>query len=357
MKKKIYYSLATKVLGAVLISFIGCLIVFGIGFNFYATILYKYFLPWANKFNLLFLSLPFITISSFILIFLLLVNRRLKYFNYIINSVKKIDSLEYLSQLDEKGKDEFTELAQSINIMNKRIQAKFIMEKEIEDSKYELITSVSHDLKTPLTSIIGYLELLDNQKYGDEKTREEYISIAYNKSLRLKDLVNELFEYTTLTSNDVKLELNRFNVSALINQITGESIINFYDNDIEVTLDNPYKELYSNIDVKLVSRVFENLIKNAEKYAVPHSTFKIIVDSNDEFIEIYFINKCDGLEEIDTNKVFEKFYRLDSARSSEKEGTGLGLTISKKIIELHHGSLVAEKQDDNLIFKIKLNKE
>lgn len=241
--------------------------------------------------------------------------------------------------------------------MNARLQARLKKEKEIEDSKYELITSVSHDLKTPLTSIIGYLDLINNHRYEDENSRDEYISIVYHKSIRLKELVNELFEYTKLTSNDVKLELHRFNVSALINQLVGETIIDFNDKEIEVVLENPYKELYANIDVKLISRVFENLIKNAEKYSDSHSTFKIIVDSSEEYIIVHFINKCKGIKEIDVNKIFERFYRLDNARSSESEGSGLGLTISKKIIELHQGYLDAEKDGENLLLKMKLYKD
>lgn len=357
MKKRKYKSLAVKALWVAIISFILCYIIMVLSFYLYAWVLFNYARTLENQFNLLFLLPTFITVISFILIFLLLVNRRLKYFKYIIKSVKKIDSLEFLSNLEEEGNDEFTELAKSINIMNARLQARLKKEKEIEDSKYELITSVSHDLKTPLTSIIGYLDLINNHRYEDENSRDEYISIVYHKSIRLKELVNELFEYTKLTSNDVKLELHRFNVSALINQLVGESIIDFNDKEIEVVLENPYKELYANIDVKLISRVFENLIKNAEKYSDSHSTFKIIVDSSEEYIIVHFINKCKGIKEIDVNKIFERFYRLDNARSSESEGSGLGLTISKKIIELHQGYLNAEKDGENLLLKMKLYKD
>lgn len=357
MKKRKYKSLAVKALWVAILSFIICYIVMVLSFYLYALVLFNYIRTWENRFNLLYLLPTFITVISFILIFLLLVNRRLKYFKYIIKSVKKIDSLEFLSNLEEEGNDEFTELAKSINIMNARLQARLKKEKEIEDSKYELITSVSHDLKTPLTSIIGYLDLLNNHRYEDEDSRDEYISIVYHKSIRLKELVNELFEYTKLTSNDVKLELHRFNVSALINQLVGESIIDFNDKEIEVVLENPYKELYANIDVKLISRVFENLIKNAEKYSDSHSTFKIIVESSEEYIIVHFINKCKGIKEIDVNKIFERFYRLDNARSSESEGSGLGLTISKKIIELHQGYLDAEKDGENLLLKMKLYKD
>ncbi len=357
MKKRKYKSLAVKALWVAIISFIICYIIMVLSFYLYAWVLFNYARTLENQFNLLFLLPTFITVISFILIFLLLVNRRLKYFKYIIKSVKKIDSLEFLSNLEEEGNDEFTELAKSINIMNARLQARLKKEKEIEDSKYELITSVSHDLKTPLTSIIGYLDLINNHRYEDENSRDEYISIVYHKSIRLKELVNELFEYTKLTSNDVKLELHRFNVSALINQLVGETIIDFNDKEIEVVLENPYKELYANIDVKLISRVFENLIKNAEKYSDSHSTFKIIVDSSEEYIIVHFINKCKGIKEIDVNKIFERFYRLDNARSSESEGSGLGLTISKKIIELHQGYLDAEKDGENLLLKMKLYKD
>lgn len=357
MKKRKYKSLAVKALWVAIISFILCYIIMVLSFYLYAWVLFNYAKTLVNQFNLLFLLPTFITVISFVLIFLLLVNRRLKYFKYIIKSVKKIDSLEFLSNLEEEGNDEFTELAKSINIMNARLQARLKKEKEIEDSKYELITSVSHDLKTPLTSIIGYLELINNHRYEDENSRDEYISIVYHKSIRLKELVNELFEYTKLTSNDVKLELHRFNVSALINQLVGESIIDFNDKEIEVVLENPYKELYANIDVKLISRVFENLIKNAEKYSDSHSTFKIIVDSSEEYIIVHFINKCKGIKEIDVNKIFERFYRLDNARSSESEGSGLGLTISKKIIELHQGYLDAEKDGEYLLLKMKLYKD
>lgn len=357
MKKRKYKSLAVKALWVAIISFILCYIIMVLSFYLYAWVLFNYAKTLVNQFNLLFLLPTFITVISFVLIFLLLVNRRLKYFKYIIKSVKKIDSLEFLSNLEEEGNDEFTELAKSINIMNARLQARLKKEKEIEDSKYELITSVSHDLKTPLTSIIGYLDLINNHRYEDENSRDEYISIVYHKSIRLKELVNELFEYTILTSNDVKLELHRFNVSALINQLVGESIIDFNDKEIEVVLENPYKELYANIDVKLISRVFENLIKNAEKYSDSHSTFKIIVESSGEYIIVHFINKCKGIKEIDVNKIFERFYRLDNARSSESEGSGLGLTISKKIIELHQGYLDAEKDGEYLLLKMKLYKD
>ncbi len=226
-------------------------------------------------------------------------------------------------------------------------------EKDIEDNKHELITNISHDLKTPLTSIVGYLELLSRDNI-DEETRDEYIKIAYNKSLRLKSLVNELFEYTKLTGNDMKLEENRINISMLLNQAVGESIVNFSKRNIEVELNNSYNELFCNIDPLQMLRVFENLIRNAEKYADSDSKFIVSVNVIDDNVQISFINKCAGLVEEDIEKFFERFYRQDKSRN--KEGTGLGLAIVQRIIELHNGSIVAEKENENIKFNITLKK-
>lgn len=226
-------------------------------------------------------------------------------------------------------------------------------EKDIEDNKHELITNISHDLKTPLTSIVGYLELLSRDNI-DEETRDEYIKIANNKSLRLKSLVNELFEYTKLTGNDMKLEENRINISMLLNQAVGESIVNFNKRNIEVELNNSYNELFCNIDPLQMLRVFENLIRNAEKYADSDSKFIVSVNVIDDNVKISFINKCAGLVEEDIEKFFERFYRQDKSRN--KEGTGLGLAIVQRIIELHNGSIVAEKENENIKFNITLKK-
>lgn len=295
------------------------------------------------------------SITVFIFTFLFLINRKAKYIKYISKEVKKIKSEGFGRTIELRGKDELTELCMSINEMSLELKQRIENEKEIENNKNELITNISHDLKTPLTSIIGYLELLNNKKV-DEKYKDEYIKIAYNKSLRLRTLVNELFEYTKLNSYDIKIQKNKFNISNLINQVVGESIIDFSEKYIEVRLENPYKELYSFIDTKLIYRVFENLVKNAQKYSNPNSTFTVIVEEVNNNIEISFINKCKEVEEEDLNKIFEKFYRLDKARCSDNEGAGLGLSIAKRIIELHNGELLVKKYNENIEFKIVLNK-
>ncbi|MCF0148253.1 MAG: HAMP domain-containing histidine kinase [Clostridium sp.] len=288
-------------------------------------------------------------VSIFLITYTLLVNRKVKYIKFLTKEVKIIKEEGFGKTIKVKGGDELSELCKSINDMSQELGKKIENEKRIENNKNELITNISHDLKTPLTSIVGYLELLNN-KQVDDNLRDEYISIAYNKSLRLKSLVNELFQYTKLTSNDIKLERNRINISMLLNQAVGESIINFSEKNIDVILDNPYNEAFCNIDSVQILRVFENLINNAEKYSDPYSKFKVSLKIKDKKILISFTNKCESISEEYLDRIFERFYREDKSRN--KEGTGLGLAIVKRIIDLHEGNITVEKIDNDIKFNV-----
>lgn len=292
-------------------------------------------------------------VSIFITIYILLLNIKVKYIKFLTKEVKNIQEEGFGKTIKVKGEDELAELCKSINNMSIELAEKIENEKKIENTKVELITNISHDLKNPLTSIVGYLEILNNGEI-DTETRKKYIGIAYNKSLRLKNLVNELFEYTKITSPDFKINKEKYNLSNLINQMIGESILEVSSKNIEIILENPYREIYTYIDIKLFSRVLENLIKNAEKYSDEDGIFKVKVNKDKESIFITFTNKCKDFKEESVEKIFEKFYRLDEARSSENEGSGLGLSIAKRIIELHEGSLTTEKIGEFVEFKIKL---
>ncbi|MDO5517272.1 MAG: HAMP domain-containing sensor histidine kinase [Clostridium sp.] len=306
-----------------------------------------------------FFSMNFIFIAAmaalaiFVTTFILLVNRKVKYIKYLTKEVKVIKEEGFGKTIKVAGGDELAELCRSINDMSVELGQKIENEKKIENDKNELITNISHDLKTPLTSIIGYLDIL-NHKDLNEEDKEEYIKIAYNKSLRLKSLVNELFEYTKLAGNDIKFEKEKVNLSLLLNQAVGESIINFDEKNIDVVLDNPYKEIFCNMDSTQMLRVFENLIKNAEKYSDNDSVFKVALKVNKGNILISFTNKCEELNGENVENLFEKFYRNDKSRS--KEGSGLGLPITKRIVELHDGTIWAENNDDNITFNIRLKK-
>ena len=289
----------------------------------------------------------------FLITFILFINRKVKYIKFLTKEVKNIKEEGFGKTIKVKGEDELAELCKSINDMSVQLAQKIENEKKLENTKSELITNISHDLKTPLTSIVGYLEVLNNIEV-DSEVRQKYIGIAYNKGLRLKNLVNELFEYTKITSHDFKIKRERYNISNFINQMVGESILEFEVKNIEVILDNPYKELYKEIDIRLFSRAIENIIKNAEKYTDNDGIFKVEVKKEKEDILIIFSNTCKYIEDDLLDNVFEKFYRGDKARSTENEGSGLGLSITKRIIELHEGILTIEKSGEFIKFKIKI---
>lgn len=335
-----------SIIVAIQVTFMFCRIIFLLYPNFEYKISNNYFFS-INIFYIV----AFIGIATFLITFTLLVNIKVNYIKYLTKEVKIIKNEGFGKVIKVKGGDELAELCGSINDMSLELGEKIANEKKIENNKNELITNISHDLKTPLTSIIGYLELLNSTEIS-EREKDEYIQIAYNKSLRLKELVNELFEYTKLASNELILKKDRVNISVVLSQAVGESIINFSDKNIDVVLDNPYDELFCNVDSAQILRVFENLIKNAEKYSDINSVFKVVVRLDKEQIVISFRNKCTEIKEEDLENIFEKFYRKDKSRSNE--GSGLGLPIAKRIIELYGGNILAEKINEDIKFNIYL---
>lgn len=335
-----------SIIVAIQVTFMFCRIIFLLYPNFEYKISNNYFFS-INIFYIV----AFIGIATFLITFTLLVNIKVNYIKYLTKEVKIIKNEGFGKVIKVKGGDELAELCGSINDMSLELGEKIANEKKIENNKNELITNISHDLKTPLTSIIGYLELLNSTEIS-EREKDEYIQIAYNKSLRLKELVNELFEYTKLASNELILKKDRVNISVVLSQAVGESIINFSDKNIDVVLDNPYDELFCNVDSAQILRVFENLIKNAEKYSDINSVFKVVVRLYKEQIVISFRNKCTEIKEEDLENIFEKFYRKDKSRSNE--GSGLGLPIAKRIIELYGGNILAEKINEDIKFDIYL---
>ena len=295
-----------------------------------------------------------IPIITFVATFLFGINKRIKYLKYIISKVGGITNENFIEELDYKGNDEIADLANSINIMSNRLKENYEKEKKIEKAKNELIVAVSHDLRTPLTSIIGYLELLKDDKFPYEDVQKDYLNVAYEKSVSLKKIINELFEFTKLNNDIATLEKIPFNIATLVNQIVGEQIPFFKEKNIKVEIESTVQELYCEIDIQKMVRVLENIVKNAEKYSFPNTIFKVSMMEIDNNIKISFENTGENISKDELEKIFEKMYRLDKSRTGETEGSGLGLAISKKIIELHSGKLWAECNNNTIQFNILL---
>ena len=249
--------------------------------------------------------------------------------------------------------DELEEIKNHMNHLKRESEKNEKLAKENEKKKDELIVYLAHDIKTPLTSMIGYLSILDEIDDMPKKKQKNYISIALDKSYRLEDLINELFDVARFNSEKIVLEKEKLNLNLMLEQI----IDDFYPTlrELNKSIKLNYNESISiNGDPDKLSRVFNNLIKNAISYSKEESEIVINLkkDNNNAIVEV--INKGKQISKEKLSKIFEKFYRLDSARTSRTGGSGLGLAIAKDIVELHNGTIIAESNEEETTFRVTL---
>ncbi|MGE6259751.1 sensor histidine kinase [Heyndrickxia sporothermodurans] len=304
-----------------------------------------------DQYNLIVNTLTVIVILSFIISFLLIIRNKIKYLKLITNSVQNIANGKLGSTIIIKGNDELAQLSRNINLMSKELENKFEHERQIENAKNELITNISHDLRTPLTSIIGYLDLLRKKEYKNDDQLTDYVETIYSKSQELKSLINELFEYTKLTSPDVKLSFSVIDLGGLLEQIIGEYIPIFEKEGLRFQKSIPDEDLLVSMDVEEMVRVYDNLFMNAKKYSAKPTFIKINLDSDGKNALLSISNQVADLQVEDVNQLFERFYRGDRARK-EDGGSGLGLAISKRIVEIHGGNLTVDYKEGWLTFTI-----
>ncbi|MBN1039345.1 sensor histidine kinase [Clostridium botulinum] len=300
-----------------------------------------------------FYIISFLGIAIFLITFVSLVNRKVKYIKFLTKEVKVIKDEGFGKTIKVKGKDELSELCQSINDMSLELRKKIDNEKIIEKNKNELITSVSHDLRTPLTSIIGYVDLLKKNEFNDKEKFDNYIEIIDERTKSLNRLINELFEYTKLTSHDIKLNYSRLEIVSLIEQMVGEYTPIFNKENLEVVKDITDKDIFINADIEKIVRVLENLLTNAIKYSVKNSKVLIKLFEENDYVVVSVLNKAKDIAEDDLKNIFERFYKVDKSRK-EQDSTGLGLSIVKRIVELHNGEIDVNLNEDIIEFKISL---
>ena len=295
-----------------------------------------------------------LSVIVFISIFIIITNKKMKYIQEIASGVRIISSGDLSYRVQEKGKDEIKNLAENINNMAAEIQSRIEAERRAEKTKSELITNVSHDLRTPLTSVMGYIGLIKDGKYEDESMMKEYLNIAFNKSNQLKELIEDLFEYTKLNNQGIVLEKNKVNIVEFLSQIIEEYIPVFEENQIEVVKKFVDEKSIVEVDAGKMVRVFENLFSNAIKYSFKPGEVVVSTYENNGYVNIVIKNRGENIPKEKVERLFDRFYRVDEARNSNIKGSGLGLDISKNIIELHKGEIWAECVGNDVSFFIKL---
>ena len=294
-------------------------------------------------------------IVAFSITFIFLERKRNNYIEEIYVGIEKMSQGDLNSKLESKGDDELSMMAFNINVMQDTINKLIVSEKESEKTKNELITNIAHDLRTPLTSIIGYLDILVNNKNLTEEKKQNYLGIAFEKSKKLEVLIEDLFSFTKLNYGDeLAVNKEKIDIIELLNQLVSELYPLFENNNLECSMQTNVNSLFLNLDPKLIVRLFENLINNAIKYGKDGKHIIIKVKNNKELenVEISIINFGQLIPEDALKKIFEKFYRVDNSRTSTTGGTGLGLAIAKTIVELHGGEITVKSDADGTEFKV-----
>lgn len=218
------------------------------------------------------------------------------------------------------------------------LQREYEEKERYEKARKELISNISHDLRTPLSSVLGYSEMLKNGIYDDEEEQKQYVDIIYRKSVYMEKLLTELLEYSRLELGTIRIQKQRMDLTELVREILIEYYPILEKNQYELVLEIPEEPLFGNWDKEKLGRVFRNLIDNALKYGMDAKRLRIAVQKNEKQAYIEIQDFGVGISQKDITRVTERFYRADHARNSQKGGMGLGLFIVQEIIKLHGGT-------------------
>ncbi len=291
----------------------------------------------------------------FIFYFLILTRRITKDMSYISGCISNIASGEMEVQITGINReDEIGEIALQVNRMYGEIERLMKSEREALQANKDMITCVAHDLRTPLTSIIGYLQLAtDTNKYTMEE-RQKYANIAMRKANRMQGLIEELFNYTKLMSGEITLHKDNIDIVKLVGQMTEEFYPLFMESNLEYTLRQNINGLIMEVDGELIARAVSNLISNAVKYGKDGKAVHIEIEKYDTELQIRVTNFGLVIPEESIEHIFDKFYRVESSRSAQTGGTGLGLNIAQEIAILHGGKITVQSSVKGTCFTIAL---
>ena len=251
--------------------------------------------------------------------------------------------------------EDLADIESELNIVREKGLNNARAAKEAEQRKNDLVVYLAHDLKTPLTSVIGYLSLLRDEPEISVETREKYESIALEKAERLEELINEFFDITRFNLSNISIEVENTNLSLMLQQISNEFIPILREKNLSIK-ENIDEQINVLCDRDKLERVFDNLLRNAVNYCYDNSEISLSLKSQDDYAVVKIENTGKTIPPEKLNRIFEQFFRLDSSRSTKTGGAGLGLAIAKEIVELHQGTITAESNNEITSFTVKLKK-
>jgi len=274
------------------------------------------------------------------------------------DALRKVNEGNLQDDIKLDGSPQIRELAENINVI--KAGYKEILENGVHNEKLktELVSNVSHDLKTPLTSIINYVTILKNGNITEEE-RSEYLLILEKKSFKLKILIEDLFEMSKINSGKIKLNRELIDILSLIHQGIGEYSTLYEEKNISFKVTTDEEAIYMELDGRLMSRALENIIINALKYSLNDTRVYINIKLEDNHVKVGVKNIANYEMDFNEDDMFERFARGDKSRNSKVEGSGLGLAITKSIVELHGGEVKIKKEGDmfKIYFILPINKQ
>ena len=293
-------------------------------------------------------------IGIFTVTFLLLQEKSMRYIARISDAMQSISEGDLNITVDIEGDDEFSVMAASLNKMVEDLRELMDKEREAERTKNELITNIAHDLRTPLTSITGYLELLSGDTALDPEVQKKYIGIAYVKTKRLEKLIEDLFGFTKLNYGKMSMHVARVDVVKLLSQLLEEFYPSFVDKNLSYELQSNVPAQVITADGNLLARLFDNLINNAIKYGADGKRILVKVHGAEDQVTVSIVNYGYVIPSEELPLIFNKFYRVEQSRSTNTGGTGLGLAIAKNIVDMHGGSITVTSDLSGTVFTVKL---
>ncbi|WP_340016176.1 HAMP domain-containing sensor histidine kinase [Paenibacillus sp. FSL K6-1318] len=289
-------------------------------------------------------------VLGFVLFFFLFSRKVMRVLDEITAGIQEVAKGELSHRIEVKTSDEFGVVAASINQMAEQLQLSLQEERNAVAAKNDLITGISHDLRTPLTSILGFLEYIEKDRYQDEIEMRYYVSIAYEKSLTLRKLIDDLFEYTRVSGGSLPLSLQALNLNSFLMQLAEEFAPMLEEAGMEYKIIGGQEPLWIQAAPGELVRAYENLFSNAIRYGSQGKLMEIGLALEGEEAVVRISNYGEPIPAQDLPHLFDRFYRVDKSRSRDTGGTGLGLAIAKSMIELHRGSIVAYSENGRTDF-------
>lgn len=288
-----------------------------------------------------------------VMFFLLLTKPYPGYFREISQGIRQLAEGRFHNQVEIPAGDEFGDIARDINLAGGNLQQALERGDFAENSKEQLVLNLAHDLRTPLTSVIGYLDILlkDDQLSGEQV--KHFTGIAYTKSLKLEKLIDQLFEITRLNYGKLPIQRQAVDLGELLVQLSEELYPVLEKHNLTPRLHIP-QQLIVQGDGELLARVFENLLNNAVRYGTDGQFVDIYARLEDQEAMVQIVNYGDSIPAEELPHIFDMFFTGDGARTNRDGGTGLGLFISRNIVEQHQGGISAQSDAARTMFEVRL---